>query len=295
MKDKELEILSDWRFCKMDYATKCPRYSNWQNSPFSLQSIPPTGNIGILTGPKSNGILAIDFDGYFAWNFWSNNIQYPISNLKTVTWTSGREARCQMAFNVPEELWPHIKTFKIVSPDKTEGLEFRWDGCQSVLPPSMHPDTKQPYFWVEPPSTTPIQDLPFEILEWMLDYSPIITDRDIILDEVKIENLTLTLLEETESILLIIKQNEPNLSYDDWIRITWATVSHIGTEAGLAVMQSLWPEQSKNEYRRLMKGFSISKSPTFGSLIYRSAKYKTTQRALIKQEFSPNKTIKQFL
>ena len=45
-------------------------------------------------------------------------------------------------------------------------LEFRWDGCQSVLPPSKHPETGV-YKWVNPPDTTAIAMLPAKILDYL--------------------------------------------------------------------------------------------------------------------------------
>ena len=300
MKDLELALLPDWRFCRMDFAVKCPRYSNWQISPYLLESIPPTGNIGILTGHQSNGVLAIDFDGPFAWKYWQENIPYPLTELNTVTWSSGKPARCQMAFNVPKEIWEHIKTFKIIEPDvtdrKPDGLEFRWEGCQSVLPPSQHPDTKKPYFWIVSPADVYVQDLPLDVLDWMLSYNLPVKQEDAIeIAEVTVDTLTIDVLDETERILKKINQYEPRLGYDDWIRVTWATVSHVGTEAGIALMNSFWPEQSKNEYHKLLRGFSIAKSPKFGSLVHRAASHNTPKEAkqLIKQAFGNNRKTSQ--
>ena len=295
MINSELALLPDWRFCMIDLGVKGPRYSNWQNSPFLLQNIPPNHNVGVLTGEHSNGVIAVDFDGAFAWSYWEEHIK--ISIPKTVIWTSGRDARCQMAFNVPQEMWPFIKTFKIVNNDKTEGLEFRWNGCQSVLPPSIHPDTHKPYKWIISPADVYVEDIPLELLEWMINYIPIPKVNEIEVEEVTLENLTLDKLNECELVLQKIKRYEPKLAYDDWIRVTWATVSYLGNEAGLTLMRSLWPEQSKNEYQKLMRGYNHQASPKFGSLIHRAASHNPpkTQRQIIRQAFSPSKQIRNFL
>jgi len=47
---------------------------------------------------------------------------------------------------------------------KREGLEFRWLGWQSVLPPSIHPLTKQPYKWINDPGQHP----PVQAPEWLI-------------------------------------------------------------------------------------------------------------------------------
>ena len=300
MTNSELRLLTDWRFCKMDLGVKSPRYANWQKTPFSLQSVPQSGNVGILTGSQSNGVIAIDFDGEFAWRFWDENIKIPFDIINTVSWTSGRDARCQMAFKIPQEMWEFVKTFKITNDEKTEGIEFRWEGCQSVLPPSIHPDTQKPYEWVQSPSSAPVQEIPLDLLEWMINYSPLSkVEEDLTIQEVQIEDLTIDKFNEIEKVLKRIHDYEPQLSYDDWIRITWSTVSHVGSAAGIELMKEFWPEKEKNEYARLMRGWSISKSPKFGSLIHRAASHNITKydgisgymtrRQTINDTFYPNK------
>jgi hypothetical protein len=282
MHNLELNILQEQgcRFCIIEYAKKYPTYRNWQNSPYFVEKIPENGNVGILTGEHSNGLIAIDFDGNWAWQEWGRQLPLGIEQLNTVTWTSGREGRAQMAFMVPKEAWTLIKTFKLIGPlddaGKTQQLEFRWNGLQSVLPPSMHPDTGKLYEWVLPPSAVLIQELPIEVLEWMINYSPpieISNSDDLPIEEITIENLTVTQLDECEAILKRIKLHEPKLCYDDWSKITWAAVSHVGSVAGVILMRQFWPEQSMGEYNKLLRHFSLQKSPKFGSLVHRVTNY----------------------
>jgi hypothetical protein len=295
MKNIELLVLQeqDWRFCRIDYAKKGPTYSNWQNSPYLLQSIPATGNVGVLTGRSSNGLLAIDFDGAWAWEYWQANVPYSLQELNTVVWSSGRTARAQMAFKAPQEAWPLLHTFKVNGPEDADGkkqqLEFRWDGVQSVLPPSMHPDTHKPYEWVSSPLEVEVQELPIEVLEWMFNYSPVVVHPDIEIAEVTIEDLTIDKLNECETVLKKIKQHEPVLGYDDWIRVTWATVSHIGTEAGIILMRSLWEEKQSGEYKKLMRGYNLQASPKFGSLVHRAAQHNAPKqpKRILSNAFRP--------
>jgi len=288
------------RFCRIDYAQKGPTYKNWQISPYLVEQIPATGNVGVLTGEHSNGLLAVDFDGAWAWDEWERKVPYNLELLNTVTWTSWRPGRAQMGFMVPQEAWPLISTFKLTGPvdysGKNQQLEFRWNGVQSVLPPSMHPDTHKPYEWVIAPSTVLIQELPLEVLEWMVSYAPPIETDDEGIEPVTIENLTVTQLDECERVLKKIKQHEPTLGYDDWSRVTWATVSHVGTEAGLVLMRHFWPEQSTGEYKKLLQGFNLQRSPKFGSLVHRATKHNapTTTKSTIKKAFSGYQTHKLF-
>lgn len=299
MNSTELTHLTDWRFCRMDYAKKGPTYNNWQQTPLLLQDIPASGNIGVLTGPLSNGLLAIDFDGPWAWSYWDANIAIELPD--TVTWTSGREARCQMAFTVPVEMWDFLKTFKAVEPNVEEGrkpdcLEFRWAGVQSVLPPSMHPDTKKEYEWVTSPLECAVAVLPLDLLEWMLAYVPIrkaAPTHDMPLMD--LNNVTDDKIDECIKVLAQIKQHEPVLGYDDWIRVSWAAASHVGLDAARVILNDNWPEREHGEYTKLFRGFSIAKSPKFGSLVFRAASHNAPQekKQIIKKAFGGKFTTRQ--
>jgi hypothetical protein len=50
---------------------------------------------------------------------------------------------------------------------KPEQLELRWDGCQSVLPPSVHPMTGH-YRWRRSPTEVAIAPAPMWVIEAML-------------------------------------------------------------------------------------------------------------------------------
>ena len=212
---RELECVPGWRYCRVDRNSKAPKYANWQKIHYELKDIPDDSNIGLLLGPSSGGIVAIDFDGPFAWDFWDKNIPYDLANLNTVTWSSGREARCQMGFTVPEEMWEHLKTVKIPHTNTSikEGLEFRWANTQSVLPPSIHPDTKKPYEWLSPPSKN-IQELPIEILEWWYNRTAS-KEAEVYSGPVYKPS------SDVEKRVIIDCLLGMTFSYDEWIKVGW--------------------------------------------------------------------------
>ena len=119
-----------------------------------------------------NGLLAIDIDGNSAWELLkklagSNGLT---AFSETTAWTSGRAGRKQCLFSVAEADWHRIDNLRIgtgVSGDngKEECLEFRWLGQQSVLPPSIHPDTGKPYEWIN----NPLQHPPAAAPEWLIE------------------------------------------------------------------------------------------------------------------------------
>jgi len=166
-----------WTVTPVD-GNKRPYRSAWQNeSPLSVEDLTTEINsgrakgYGLRTGVVSGGILAIDADGHSAHEkIIELSGGQPLPH--TVTFTSNRPGRCQYLFYVPEEYWPSIKTTKIktgVTGDdgKLEQLELRWDGCQSVLPPSIHPETGF-YRWVKSPEEIAIAPAPMWVIEKML-------------------------------------------------------------------------------------------------------------------------------
>ena len=138
----------------------------------SKRLIHPKG-LGLRTGRVSGGVVAVDLDGPSAAPLLlslSGNRDLP----PTVAFTSGREGRCQYVYSVPEQYWDGIQTKKFKSgvegsDGKVEQVELRWDGCQSVLPPSVHPITGE-YKWVEgcAPGECDIATAPLWLIELML-------------------------------------------------------------------------------------------------------------------------------
>jgi hypothetical protein len=245
MKDLNLECLPDWRFCNIPYGEKGPRYSGWQNTPIELKNINANGNIGVLLGPHSNGICALDFDGPTAWTWFID--RFPDLELPTIKWASGRESRCQMAFKIPEEYWDALKTIKIetLAPSALgmkdgEGFEFRWTGGQSVLPPSRHPDTKKDYFWISSPVNTNVIPLPNDILVyWLLQANPVPVP---VVVYPPISN------QEADDLARKLKNLYPSLGYDTWARVTWGFCNTIGYGDGIQLMKQYWPEQKPGDY-----------------------------------------------
>jgi hypothetical protein len=119
--------------------------------------------VSLVTGPLSNGVMAIDFDGPAAWKKYlefSDNQAPPFTNH----WTSGKPGHFQILLSVPPEKWEGLKPQKIELENGNK-LELRWNQC-STLPPSIHPDTVKPYFW-ESEAGTPIAKCPNFILDLM--------------------------------------------------------------------------------------------------------------------------------
>jgi hypothetical protein len=266
-----LDKQTDWRYCRVKAGDKKPYPADWQKNPLELWQV-DSPSIGLLLGPASGGTCAIDFDGPSA-KTWAEaqgiNLEEIISNHPTPTWTSGKPGRCQMAFHVPQEAWELISTKKITNTQSPliaagEGFEFRWTGGQSVLPPSIHPNTGRPYEWLVD-AMEPVAEIPWQILEaWISLMAP--KQEPSLLPEVKLEDLDEKKITQVNEILTELRNKYPSLAYDDWRTVSWGVAKEIGREAGEVIMREYYPEQQSGEYRNIYKNWSAGKSPSMGSV-----------------------------
>lgn len=138
----------------------------------------PTG-YAVRLGDISKGIIAIDIDGSDADDLLSIIVKDLTQNTSeflpdTVSWTSGKEGRRQLLFQLPSDYQAIFKSFtrKVITTydDITisDGLEIRYNTCTSVLPPSIHPETEKPYFWINSPSDTEISILPSYFCDFLI-------------------------------------------------------------------------------------------------------------------------------
>ena len=264
MKNIDLECQPGWRYCRVMPGEKRPYPAGWQRTPLELSQV-DSANVGVLLGPESHGIVALDFDGTSAWQWFDQVIGGELP--ATVMWTSGKQDRCQMAFQVPARYWFYLRSLKIGAASsywiaQGEGFEFRWAGGQSVVPPSRLADGRE-YTWINRPSQHTVADLPDAVLAYWLEQSnPAVTaapTRDL-------TQLTEADLGEITLLLTQLKARHTELDYDTWLTVSWATAHHVGTDVAAVVMNQYWPEKKRSEYSRLYQGYDAARSPTIGSI-----------------------------
>jgi hypothetical protein len=117
--------------------------------------------VSIVTGPLSNGIMAIDFDGPLAIQKYLELSGGSIPP-STKQWTSGKPGHFQILLHVPQKKWEGLKPQKIEL-ENGEKLELRWNQC-STLPPSIHPDTGKPYYWENTGAIAPCPDFILDLM-----------------------------------------------------------------------------------------------------------------------------------
>ena len=174
MNNLALEILElqGARFVEIMPGTKRPQGTGWQHNPRTLDGI-HTPAVGMLLGDASAGIMAVDFDGASAIEYWAEHIMDSVPD--TVMWASGRAGRFQAAYRVPEEIRALVPTKFAHNTGQGEQLEWRYGrdsaGFQSVLPPSIHPELGTEYYWLEgmSPLDREVAECPVELLEWAFE------------------------------------------------------------------------------------------------------------------------------
>lgn len=167
------QLPDDWALVAVGN-DKRPYQPEWQKRPLTKDQLEAeilAGRavaVGVIAGPQSGGLLFVDHDGLGASEV-LEQIGAPLRELpKSWAVTSGRDARLQIIYQVPEPFWPTIKTTKLRSSVKGEQLELRWAGCQSVVA-GAHPITGS-YRWVKgrSPSDLPIAVAPSTLMQQML-------------------------------------------------------------------------------------------------------------------------------
>jgi hypothetical protein len=146
--------------------------SNWSTCGTDVEGITAIAGsthvkaVGLLLGPQSGGVLAVDFDGVQSFPKFCEVFGHQPEELPpSMAVTSGREQRCCLFFAVDREYWPLLKGREVWSDanDKT-CLELRWTGHQQVIA-GAHPETAG-YSWVISPSLIP---LPPPAPDWLLE------------------------------------------------------------------------------------------------------------------------------
>ena len=296
MKDPELEILQQqgWRFVDIPPGVssktkkfgplKGPRVKNWQDRPLTQQHIPVSHNIGVITGQHSQGILAVDFDGAWTWDAWVDQVGIPIPD--TVTWTSGRPNRAQMAFSVHPDLWDllpnrHWLNGPMDEDGKTQQLEFRWNNLQSVLPPSIHEELGTEYIWVQAPSSVAVARAPAELIELLYQHRLQEEAKALAVPDTYIEAVRTPA--QVRQMLADIKADKPTLPYAEWTSTTWAAIKELGGVEGIAIMQEFWPEQQRGEYHELLRQYKAGRA---GGLSSKSRQARHSRHQQRREEYT---------
>lgn len=224
----------------------------------ALARSPHVRAVGVVLGPQSGGLLAIDFDGphgdsTFRLVFGRSPKDLP----PTVGWSSGRPSRRQLAFYVPLEYWDDLRGRRSWEHNGVTCLELRWIGHQSVIA-GAHPDTNG-YHWIDGgnPADIRVATAPDWLLEPLfkapeepahVTYQPTAQDADRAVE--------------------VLQHIKPRDDYASWMKVGMALHS---VDPGLLAAWVEWSRRSANfdEAECLVKWNSFKSSGiTIGSLFF---------------------------
>lgn len=171
--------------------SKAPKTPGWQQTERAIctpeaaakyWSDNPNHNVGLLHAPSGTAALDVDNVENTRIIFDALGIDYD-AIMSSAPRIVGRSDRGKVLFKVPHGLdltthkiaWPNPRynPAKPVSPSnqKTEVVfELRAGSVQDVLPPSIHPDTGNPYTWGGTPLSDGIPDIPAPLLTLWLEW-----------------------------------------------------------------------------------------------------------------------------
>jgi hypothetical protein len=140
---------------------KQPNISRWEQ----LQHTRPTAadvrrwhnagvlqNVGIIGGKVSGNLVIIDLDGLNAVESFESNFPQLAKSLSVASGSGvGRHVYLRVTGHMPLNFRRKSKAWGCV--------EVRGNGCYVVAPPSIHPDSGQPYRWLKGDGVLEVNDI----------------------------------------------------------------------------------------------------------------------------------------
>lgn len=148
-----------WGLCSIPRGTKGPTADGWNTAAHWLTTEAqvravaerhPANGWGLVHAPSNTCCIDVDHAEHFRTCLAEYGLD-PDTLFAGAPRIIGRDGRDKALFSVPEGVT--LKTHKLVWPPRAPGekpttiFELRAGAVQDVLPPTIHPDTGQPYRW----------------------------------------------------------------------------------------------------------------------------------------------------
>lgn len=272
-------IRAGWSLVPIPFGTKGPRTIGWNLKATALKSqmdLPPGSGIGL--GHAYSGTMALDIDH---WDMTTSvfadqgiSLQDLYDAPDAVIIDSGRQGHGKLLYSMPFGLALPTKKISI---DGTTVYELRCATAsgvtvQDVLPPSIHPDTHQPYQWAGKGHWSRLPTIPQAILDLWQSLLDDDTERTIGTGE--------SLPTSWTEIVDALEYISPDCPRADWVTVGmalhWAGSQTDQVDQALNIWHE-WSKQSDTKYpgeRELMHqwhSFSTRKPATaikLGSLFH---------------------------
>ena len=237
-------IRHGWSLVPIPPGTKGPVIEGWNKPEASLasQSSLPTG-YGIGLAHAFSGTMALDIDNWQVAAQILQGHQIDIAALyaapDAVIIDSGRGNRGKLLYRMPEG---YILPTKKVIRDKETIYEFRCATStmltvQDVLPPSIHPDTHQPYRWAGLGHWTRLPTIPDAVLAL---WEPMVeAEKKVIIPVANSVNASWNEIKQA------VEHIDPSCSHDPWLTVGMALHWAGSHTEQLDEALSLWNDWSK--------------------------------------------------
>ena len=263
-------IRHGWSLVPIPAGTKGPAHRGWnlRTSALTLESTLPPG-YGIGLAHAYSGTMALDIDSWdraaFELMLHGINLQALYDAPDAVIIDSGRQGHGKLLYAMPLGL---ALPSKKVSIDGTTVYELRCSTAggltvQDVLPPSIHPQTNQPYRWAGSGHWTRLPIIPQPLLDlW----------QSLLTLERPVDTPTSTVV-EWDLIEPATGAIDPDVSREEWITVGMA-LHYAGTASGeVERAYNLWNSWSQK---------STTKYPGEREMLQQWASFRTSKPTSVK-------------
>lgn len=272
-----------WSLVPLPPGSKGPTHAGWnlKENALKTDSVPPGFGVGLAHAYSGTMALDIDDMDRAAAELLKEDIDiYTLmDHVSSVRIESGSKGHGKLLFAMPDGLVLPSRKLTDVRPDGSiyNYLDFRCGTAngltvQDVLPPSIHPDTRQPYRWEGRGHWLSLPVIPNKLLKFWQS----LIDKD---SERVIANNT-AINSSWNEIIEALGHISPNCSRKEWIDIGMA-LHWTGSQHGQSLEQaySVWNEWSKKSVLKYpgekvvmvqWRSFAVDKnvSITLGTLLH---------------------------
>lgn len=243
----EAYIRHGWSLVPVPPMTKGPQHAGWNRKENVLQShtqLPSGWGIGLAHA--YSGTMAVDVDVWdraaFELMMHGINLQALYEAPDAVIIDSGRQGHGKLLYAMPFGMVLPSKKFIDQYPDgkRYNYLDLRCGTAngltvQDVMPPSIHPDTRQPYRWAGRGHWTRLPIIPSELLKFWTDS----------MAQDQRQQVDAPVSADWDEIRDALNHISPDCSRDEWISVGMA-LHHAGTSGNcLDYALQLWDEWSQ--------------------------------------------------
>ena len=196
-------------------------------------------------GSFSGNLIGLDLDGESAISL-AEELGFSLKD--TVSCTSGKQGRRLEILKAPDNFPLDFYKAKIKIPAEVEGeaIEIRLHRSCSCIPPSIHPETNQPYYWLNSPEEHQVKAAPKALLQEIIK-NPVRSEETELAVDSKTNNVELN--KALDALLSLDPRRADD--YDSWFEVACA-FKHACYKAGLGeigwLFFELWSRQS-DSYR----------------------------------------------